>query len=272
MRNINIYLLRRLFVVVISILFFGVTSIYAQIGNLGIYGSAPTPESTPFTCGEPRYARLSPYPDLTAGEGIPSTNWTYTLPLNGPKNFNFYYSSDGMGFLSGGGYSVTYLNSGNVNCYGNPDIVTYRNFGPHTSGVQVRPFNPPPPGGATTVGIHAIVRAMIPGGGGTTTVPLEDATAYTITGGYLINARTNGNGYFSLYYGNANPNIFLPDINHPDVYIAGVYNGCTYTWFDPSPLWEPESDPNSPAYYANEGAESNLGTINIASGSPGCAP
>ena len=69
----------------------------AQIGNLGIYGTAPGPHAT--DCGAARYARLEIYPDITVEDG---EAWSYTLPLNGLGNFNFYYAPDGNGFLSGG--------------------------------------------------------------------------------------------------------------------------------------------------------------------------
>ena len=63
---------------------------------------------------------------------------TITLPLNGYKNFNFYYTEDGNSFLSGGGYTVTYKNSSGTNCYGNSDFVVYNPNGSHTNGVAVR--------------------------------------------------------------------------------------------------------------------------------------
>jgi hypothetical protein len=137
--------------------------------------------------------------------------------------------------LSGGGYIVTYLNVNQVNCYGTGNIVTYSPNRAHTNGVQVRPFNL---GGYTTPrGIHGIVLAKIPGGGGAT-APLENAVA-AVGPGYIYNVKTNGIGYFSIYYTIYGSDGFLPKTAAYYTRISGYYNNCLYTWDDPlGSIWD----------------------------------
>lgn len=249
----------------VSLFILNLIPTYAQIGNLGIYGSAPTASPTPFTCGDIRYARLELYPSDAEGDGI---GWNYIIPVNGLKNFNFFYTADGTGFLSGGGYKVTYLNASQVNCYGISDVVYYRANAGHTIGVQVRPFNNPP---ATPLGIHGIFRGYVPGGSGST-VALENALVFiSYPGVPLIRAKTNGIGYYSIYYGNENPNVFVPPINNWSLLFQGYYNGCGYSHTYTGIIWFPVTDPNSPAYYVN-GAEWDHGTLTLTSPDPGCQP
>ncbi len=244
---------------------------YSQIGELGIYGSAPTPASTPFPCGPPRYARINHYPDYGEGDGLPS--WSQTVPLNGLKNFNFYYTASGTGFLSGGpvlgGYIVTYLNSSQVNCYGSGDIVTYTPNSGYTNGVQVRPFN----GSLTTpLGIHGTVLARIPGGGGVT-APLKNAIA-SVGPANSHKAITNGAGYFSIYYSliYGADGGFLPSSAVYYTRISGEYDKCTYTWDDPlGSIYLIFGGPEEPIYYVF-GADPDIGTITLESTSPGCQP
>lgn len=273
MKNINIYFLRRLLVVAISILFLGITALQAQIGpspqatntpNFGIYGSAPTPSSTPWTCGDPRYARITTYPEMD-----PSDGFSQTIPLNGLKNFNFYYNADGTGFLSGGGYRVRYLNASQANCYPD-DIVSYSPNRAHTNGVQVRPFNSPT---LTPLGMSGVVLARIPGGGGTTTY-LENAIAAVGDNAPIFpeRAKTNGLGYFSIYYSTQNPGEFVfPDTAY-DIRISGFQNGCSYVWERSRwVVWLPFYGLGDPQHYVT-GAEQGLGTIIIDSLDPGCQP
>ncbi|MFN0277865.1 MAG: hypothetical protein ACKVRN_04600 [Pyrinomonadaceae bacterium] len=174
--------------------------------------------------------------------------------------------------MSGGGYLVTYLNASQVNCYGNGDIVTYTPTSRYDNGVQTRPFNPPPPGGPTTLGLHGIVKIVIPGGGGAL-APLVNATVWATNGqGFSAFVRTNGLGYFSVFYDNDNPNIFWSPVNHPTIRITGTYNNCVYRAEDFGPVWLPNFDPNSPYYYANLGAEADLGTMIGFTSTPGCGP
>lgn len=254
-----------------------VSSVFAQIGpspaatntpNLGIYGSAPPPPQNGFPCGPPRYANLELYPDPTQGEGL--TSWNQILPLNGLKNFNFYYTADGAGFLSGGGYRVTYLNVNYENCYGLlGDIVTYSPNRLHTNGVQVRPFNL---GAYTTPrGIHGVILARVPGGGGNT-VPLADALASVGNG--IYKAKTNGIGYFSIYYANSGTgNGFLPYASqYSDAKVTGFIGNCYYEWNDDvARVWVVNTLDNNPGYYV-EGAEADIGTKIVSSLTPGCAP
>jgi len=173
--------------------------------------------------------------------------------------------------LAGGGYAVKYFNGNQVSCYGNADIVTYSPNRGNTNGVQVRPFATPPPGGATTVGIHAIVKVQIPGGEGAV-APLHNAVAFAAIGGSYAQVKTNGNGYFSIYYDNDNPNIFWNSQNHPTISVSGVYGGCSFSGGDPGPIWIPDDNPASASYYANERAEADLGTLILTTTVPGCTP
>ncbi|MBK8466386.1 MAG: hypothetical protein IPL32_11195 [Chloracidobacterium sp.] len=230
--------------------------------NYGIYGTAPTPAGTPWTCGTPAYANLQDYPEVEGG-------LNYTLPLNGSGNFNFYYNSDGTGFLSGGGYRVGYLNSSGASCYGSGDIVTYSPNSNHTNGVQVRPFNSPP---SIPYGVHGFVLAKIPGGGGSTT-PLANATAslanFDTPGLYFWKEKTNGIGYVSIYYSSDNPDEFLPYGSVYDLKISGIMSfgstKCTFIWNPGSYdiIWVPAGG------YLHD---YDFGTITITSSSTGCAP
>jgi hypothetical protein len=273
MKNTIIKSTAKLFLFVTSVFMIGLSTSYAQIGpspaatntpNYGIYGSAPTPASTPFTCGTPRYAKIETYPVAVGDE----TAFTQVVPLNGLKNFNFYYTADQTGFLSGGGYKVTYLSASQTNCYGIGNIVTYSPNRAHTNGVQVRPFNL---GGYTTPrGIHGIILAKIPGGGGAT-APLENATA-SVGSASLFKAKTNGVGYFSIYYSNHGPDGFLPNEDAYYTHISGVYNNCPYTWDDDlGSIWVLSGGPDDPEYYV-QGAESDIGTKTLESQAPGCQP
>lgn len=249
-----------------SLLLLDLTASHAQIGpspaatntpNYGIYGSAPTPG----TCGTPVWAILEDYPEVEGG-------LYYKLPLNGLGNFNFWYTYDGNGFLSGGSYKVTYRNLYNVNCYGTGDLVTNPPYSPnsaHTNGRQVRPFNLAGGYYTTPFGIHGIALAQIPGRGGAT-APLENASANAGHNDYYFpyKSRTNGIGWFSIYYTSLTDNGFI--LRNPSNYfvrITGNYMGCNYMWTSPEFLW-----------LADWGAiyEVDLGTISIASTDLGCQP
>lgn len=191
-----------------------------------------------------------------------------TLPLNGLKNFNFYYSADGNGFLSGGGYRVNYLNSSGSNCYGSGDIAVYSPNGGHTNGVEVRPF-----AGTLTepLGVYGTVLAEIPGGGGATT-PLVNATVALADPDplFLWKAKTNGNGYFSIYYSSFAPGEFLPWNPAYDAFkVSGVLQfdrslTCVYEHLDYNGvIWMPNGD-----YLTSF----PMGTLTLRSETPGCEP
>jgi hypothetical protein len=270
MKNYDISITsKKVVLFLISLFMLGLTEAYAQIGpspdatntpNYGIYGSAPTPASTPFTCGTPTKVNIQNYPEVEGGTDI-------TLPLNDYKNFNFYYTEDGNGFLSGGGYRVTYRNASDTNCYGQ-NIVTYSPNSDHTNGVQVRPFVLSGSFGNVTTprGVHGIILAQIPGRGGQT-VPLQNATV-SVGDSPLFHdkEKTNGIGYFSVYYSSYSPGSFLPYDNVTDFKVSGMYMGCTYFYeLDEYVIWTPGSD-----YIL--GAEFDMGTISIAGTGLGCAP
>ncbi len=121
----------------------------AQIGQLGIYGSAPEAYRS-----NVRYVLLQDYPEFDGG-------LIYFLPVNGRSNFNFYYNPEGTGFLPTGTYKLTYLN-GTLNTSYGDDIVYYSANSGHTNGVQVRAFYNPP---STPLGVHGVVKVYVPGGG-----------------------------------------------------------------------------------------------------------
>jgi hypothetical protein len=243
MKNTYVQLTQRLFVLVIFMFLLGISQSYAQIGPLGIYGSAPE-SIRPYV----RYVRLDFYP-CTGCRTI------LIAPLNGLKNFNIYYTADGMGFLSGGGYKLTYVDASLTTSYGY-DIVTYSPNVGHTNGVQVRPFNIPPPFPTSPRGIHGIVNGYNAGG---SIVPLHDLTVLGSLGSDSQYTKTNGDGYFSLYYSYAIPIGFLGAGDHRTLYITGGQDGCyySYTLSGANVLWSPDTDPNSSSYYVS-GAEMDL--------------
>lgn len=260
--------LQKVLVLATSVFLLGLSQSFAQIGpspqatntpNYGIYGSAPTPAGTPFPCGTPEKATLNEYPEVDPG-------LNYTLPLNGSKNFNFYYTPDGNGFLSGGGYRVTYLNASGTNCYGSGDIVTYSPNSDHTNGVQVRPFNNPP---ATPYGARGYFLAKIPGGGGATTPPTNAVAELAHSAPfYLYKARTNGIGYVSIYYSSYSPGTFLPGDAANDVRVSGIlsFNNlkCTYTFQEYDyVIWLPPG-----GYLYNYDFDTQI----LDSSTPGCQP
>lgn len=63
MKHKNFRVTMRLLILALVSLTLFTPPLTAQIGNLGIYGGAPTPASTPWTCGTPVYAQLTNYPD-----------------------------------------------------------------------------------------------------------------------------------------------------------------------------------------------------------------
>lgn len=219
----------------------------------------PRPAALRFHAGMPVLRDSPPFPTLKAG-------YLYTLPLNGLKNYNFFYTADGNGFLSGGGYQVTYLNASLATCYGPSDIVDYSPNRAHTNGVQVRPFN-----GTLTEprGVHGIAKGLVPNGGGAV-VPLENAVVFlTAAGAGVPKAKTNGNGYFSIYYDSQTAQSFLPDIFHWTISVQGFYNGCLYTGsYGDQTIWMPDTNPNSPTYYVNQGAAWDAGTLILPPNSP----
>lgn len=235
-----------LFVTVLSCLALSNSPVNAQIGPnlanpLGIYGSAPVAVRA-----NVRYVRLENYPEVEGG-------LSYVIPVNGATNFNFFYTPDGFGFLSGGGYKVTYLGANQTTSYGS-DIVTYQPNVRHTNGVKVRDFNILS-GASASLGIHDVVRIYVPNGGGAVTF-LPDALirASSHQGGPLVFVRTNGNGYFSVYYNNGSTGSFLNGyLTHWDFYISGTYGGCSYA-YNAAPtnaIWLPSnfSDPSQTSYY-----------------------
>jgi len=230
----------RLFLLSLLIFLFGIPRSYAQIGELGIYGSP-----TVIFRASVRYVRLEHYPECECG-------FFYTLPLNGHKNFNFYYNPDGPGsFLPGGGYKVTYLGADQTTAYGY-DIVSYSPNSGHTNGVAVGAFIDPP---SSPLGIHGTVYGY---NSAHAVIPLNNLNVSARLGSEVAYAKTNGNGFFSAYYTYGNTATFLPTGDHWAVHISGFIDGCGYDHLDNSSvIWQPLTDPTEYGYYVN-GAEMNL--------------
>lgn len=156
-----------------------------------------------------------------------------------------------------GGYIVTYLNSSQVNCYGSGDIVSYFPNSGHTNGVQVRPFVPVPAGQPTPLGIHGLVYGHNKIG---SVVALHDLNVWGTLGTDTQHAKTNGSGYFSIYYSNGNPGGFLGSGDHRTVYISGPQDdGCSYFYIVSGwdIIWAPDTNPSSAGYYVS-GAEMDV--------------
>ena len=236
-----------LFVMVISVFTLKVSPSYAQIGELGIYGS-PTIAYR----ANVRYVRLENYPGVEGG-------LNFILPVNGHKNFNFYYGPDGLSFLPGGGYKVTYLAADQTTAYGY-DIVSYSPNSGYTNGVAVRAFTDPP---STPLGIHANVYGY---DSQNNVVPLKYLNVYASLGSVAEYSKTNGDGYFTIYYTHGNLGGFLPYGDHWQITITGYQGGCTYGYTEngENVVWQPVTDPNSSYYYisgASRDLTSNIPTL-----------
>lgn len=229
MKNIKIRHLARSLVVVLSLFLLGLSTSQAQIGPslttpLGIYGSVPTDyrANTVYVHVEPN--------DTDNAIG-------YTIPVNGRSNFNLYYTHDGNGFLPGEHYTVSYLDS-SKSLLGY-EVVNYTPNAKYTTGTQASTaFNNPP---STPRGIHGYVLARIPGGGGAT-APLYNAVAQVGDNQVYFNrVRTNGDGYFSIYYSTQYPGQFLAPNSHYDLRISGTQDGCFYFWEETDwAIWFPD--------------------------------
>lgn len=237
------------FVLVMCIFSYGVSISHAQIGNLGIYGSVPTTNRT-----NTRYVHI---------ENADTASIGYTIPVNGLKNFNFYYIKEGTGFLPGGSYSVSYLDS-SLSTLATEGVNYTPNSG-HTNGTQVATaFNDPP---STPRGLHGVFYGRIGG----VDYPFADA-AVTVVGHYLqteIHVRANATGYFDAYYQNGSANAFLPvDASHYyqeyyNVIVSGNLHGCTFATILPldfGAYWSPynTTNPSASSYFVTD-AETDIG-------------
>lgn len=250
MKSIRIQFRRRLFVVVIFLLSLGLSTSYAQIGNLGIYGSVPTAYRA-----NTRYVRVEPN-DTDDAIG-------YTIPVNGLKNFNFYYLSSGMGFLPGEHYTVSYLDSTQTTMYGY-EIVNYTPNSGHTNGTQVATaFNSSP---STPRGLHGRIYGTIAGvnylfpNAKVVTVPHLQTTS--------VEVRTNDNGNFYAYYQNGNARAFLPistvyGYERYDLIVSGTLGGCSFSqYINLDAIWEPyNAIDSSLSTYFVDWAETDVGDI-----------
>lgn len=240
-----------LIVIAITILTLGLSNVQAQIGDLGIYGSPPATYRD-----NVRFVRLERYP--ATGDDV----HVQTLPVNGLRNFNFYYAPDGRSFLPGGGYRVFYLGSDEVTVYGH-DVVSYAPNSGHTNGTKVRDFNSPP---STPRGLHGRLLGRINGilypfpNAGITAVGLYQSDPVTVF--------TNGDGYFNVYYQNGDARKFLavdPTFGHEhySLIVQGYFHGCSFSEYFPlQALWEPYNAvyPALPSYFV-DWAETDVGDL-----------
>ena len=245
-------MIQRLLVLVISIFSLGLSTSYAQIGDLGIYGSVPEDYRA-----NTRYVKVE--------SNDTDYNYGYTLPVNGLKNFNFYYSSSGYGFLPGQHYTVSYWNDSLTTMYAS-EIVNYIPNSGHTNGTQVSTaFNSPP---STPRGMHGRVYGRIGG----VNYPFPNARVSTVPSlqNVTLDVTTNDDGYFYAYYQNGNAKQFLPV--HPTilveiyrVVITGTLNGCGFGSLVPLDAeWAPYNSiyPNLSSYFVTD-AELDVGDIVI---------
>lgn len=227
------------------------SSINAQIGNLGIFGSV-----TPASRNSIRYVYL-------AADGWVGPD--HFLPVNGLGNFNFYYLPEGNGFIPGGNYRVYYYAADKITHYGY-DTVSYSPNGEHTNGVEVRPFNDPP---ATPRGVHGVIYGRIDG----VAYPIPEAQIFAQPlfqlGQFIVFSRSNANGYFSIYHKNGYEAKFLPvyffTVPPAEYYrleMSGTVNGCFFVGTYIDVLWQPANpdNPNDASYFVAE-AEYDIGNI-----------
>lgn len=255
MNDYQIRMVQKLFVIAMSALTLGLSESYAQIGELGIWGCPPASYRD-----HVRRVKIEPN-DTDAPIG-------YTIPVNGHKNFNFLLLQDGSAFLPAGHYTVSYWNADLTTLYGD-EIVNYLPNSGHTMGTKVRDFNIPPGYQTTPRGLHGIVYGRI---GGVNYI-FHDASVNVIgrTLHYVVNLRTNGDGYFSAYYTNGYAGEFLrvnPIIGgyeRYDVIITGYLNGCGFSSYLPiDAVWEPLNSvyPDMLTYFTWD-AETDVGDLVI---------
>ena len=143
---------------------------------------------------------------MLTGTAINGNQESIELPLNGILNYVFYYQ--GTSFLPSGTYTVKYLNSaGTVIPGAGGGTVSYTTNSNYTTGVQVQPPNP---GATGPLGIQATLQG-------------DDKCPYfasvTLSGnGTSTIVKSNGNGFFSIYYTNGGQ--FVP----PGTYTLSVKN------------------------------------------------
>jgi hypothetical protein len=207
----------------------------------GIYGGGPPSELGTF-----RYIQL---------QGASGS--TYTLPLNGILNYVAYYIPASGAFIPGGEYSLYYLNSAEK-VVGTAGTVTYSPNSEYTNGIEVSAPNPGAPGALGIQGTFTV--------GG---YDFQGASVRLVSGSNstVATATTNGNGFFSLYYGNSPatdsgfiaPGSYTVEIN----YIFREPPHCEESYSANIPVTYAPSNTSNPAlasYYVTNAAV-NLGTI-----------
>jgi hypothetical protein len=252
MKNANVRFSCWFFVLMISLFSLGVATSYAQIGELGIYGSVPESKRA-----NTRYVHVEPN-DTDDPIG-------YTIPVNGLKNFNFFYLSTGLGFLPGQHYTVSYLDASQSSL--GSEIVNYTPNSGHTNGTQVStPFNIPIGYETTPRGLHGTIYGRI---GGVNYVFPNARVAATGRGTQvLIHVTTNDAGYFNTYYQNGDARAFLPvhpsvGIERYDLIVTGFLNGCAFGQILLlNAEWGPlnTTDPSLASYFV-DAAELDLGNV-----------
>jgi hypothetical protein len=208
---------------------------------VGVYGGVPPAVQANFSPVSARLTSTSLTPVITI-----------TLPLNGAKNYVFYYAPTSTPaanrFLPAGSYRVDYINAlGGTRLAGS---VTYAPGTTYLNGVQV-PNNPPnTPVIAGALGIQGTVKQEVGGIQPETIlprqVPIFNATVELLsstTGKLIESVPTNGNGFYSFYYTLGVNEFFVL----PDSYTVSVtYNFGTLSQ---AVDYAPSTDPTSPDYF-----------------------
>ena len=212
--------------------------------QVGVFGGVPLfQDPTPV-----RYVRLQEY-EANAETPNPIN---ITIPVNGIKNYVHYYDQSGS-FIPGGRYKLTYLAADRITPVSVPGIgstegpFTYSPNARFTNGFQVRPTNS---GANGALGIQGIVNASQNINGSEVIAPLYDATVlvFDLQTNLIATGKTNGNGFFSIYYTNGSDKNFVPLGFYYVTIIGQSSNQCYYN----SPVvnyFPDDSDPDSSSYY-----------------------
>jgi hypothetical protein len=206
------------------------------------------------------YGGVTPGKSFVQLSGTTSSGASFseTLPLNGINNYVFYYLNSGNStgsFISGGTYQVNYLNSAGT-VVGSSSRFTYSPNSTFTNGVEVTPPNTGGPPSA--LGIQGTAFAA------SSNNPLVGAEVIITEGSSVVGiATTNGDGFFSVYYG-LSQNFVTGGTFSISIYKSIISGPCviSYYSYDASGLtYSPDATPG-PDYYV-QGAVTSLGAIKV---------
>ena len=216
---------------------------------------------------------------------FPNGQYYYTIPLNGARNYNFYYVDQvsltpNQTFLGDGPWRIEYATALGSHAAGSlqgRDDRVYQPFNPSRSGLPYdatttnlnsadvyfgdrnaplsalaqNPANPVP-GYAGALGIQGLVRVGSGSDNGVT-VRLLRRPASGGTEVLLSTLKTNGNGFYSFYYGPGDNKQFIPPTPSGFVYIVRASNAGHQPAATPTFVYRPD---------ANKGAASNQPVAN----------